>query len=256
MLTVAIIACNEADRIGESIRSVAFADEVVVVESGSTDRTADVARAAGARVVSTDWAGFVGQKQRAVELARTPWVLSIDADERVPAALAAEVRAAVRDPGDRVAFRVPRTTWWQGAPLRHGTWTPDRRVRLFRPDAGRWRGTDPHDRWSADGPVGDLHTPLEHRAYRDLADHLATVARYAELQADGLLSRGRRARWWDWGLRPVVHLAKALLVKRGLLDGPRGVAVAFVGAAHVALKWGLVALRQPAERDPAADGAP
>ena len=243
-VTVVIIARDEADRIGAAIASAAFADAVVVVESGSTDGTSEVARRAGARVVETDWPGFVAQKQRGVDCAETPWVFALDADEQIPDALADEVRAALQNPGPHVAFTVPRTTYWQGAPIRHGAWSPDRRCRLFRVDRGRWGGTDPHDRWHPDGPVGQLHTPLTHQAYRNLSDHLRTVARYAELQADGLVACGRPARWWDWLLRPVVHLAKALVWKRGLLDGPRGVAVAFVGAAHVALKWSLVALRQ------------
>lgn len=243
-LTVVIIARDEADRIADAIASAAFAKEVVVLESGSSDDTREVAQSAGARVVHGEWLGFAAQKQQAAELARTSWVFSLDADERIPVALARELVQAVEAPGDRVAFSVPRRTWWQGAAIRHGAWTPDRRFRLFLREHGRWSGADPHDHWEPDGPSGALQTPLEHHAYRSLAEHLATVARYAELQADGLVRAGRLARWWDWLLRPLIHLWKALVWKRGLLDGPRGVAVAFVGAAHVALKWGLVALRQ------------
>jgi len=243
-ITVVIIARDEADRIADAIASGSFAQEVLVVEAGSVDDTAEVARKAGARVVEVDWPGFVRQKQRATDLACTDWVLSIDADERIPAGLAQEVAAVVQGGGSAVAFSVPRTTWWHGAPIRHGAWSPDRRCRLFLRTRGRWAGVDPHDRWEPDGPIGQLQTPLEHRAYRNLGEHLATVARYAELQAEGLIAVGHRARWWDWSLRPVVHLAKALVVKRGILDGPRGSALAFVGAAHVALKWALVAIRQ------------
>ena len=243
-ITVVIIARDEADRIAEAIASAAFAKEVLVVEAGSVDETAEVARAAGARVVEVDWPGFVRQKQRATDLASTDWVLSIDADERIPARLAREVAAVVQDGGPAVAYSVPRTTWWQGAPIRHGAWSPDRRCRLFLRSRGGWSGVDPHDRWVPDGPIGCLRTPLEHQAYRSLGEHLATVARYAELQAEGLIAGGHRARWWDWTLRPLVHLVKALVVKRGILDGPRGGALAFGGAAHVALKWALVSIRQ------------
>ncbi len=242
-LTVAIIARDEADRILDAISSARFAAEVLVVEAGSSDGTAEVARAAGARVVVTDWPGFVRQKQRATDLASHDWVFSLDADEVIPPDLAREVAAAVRSPGSSVAFSVPRRTWWQGMPIRYGTWSPDRRCRLFRATAGRWSGTDPHDRWEPSGPVGRLEAPIHHHAFRDLRDHLLTIARYAELQAEQLRSIGRRARWFDWSVRPFLHLAKALFWKKGILDGPRGVSVAFLGAAHVALKWGLVALK-------------
>lgn len=243
-LTVTIIASNEADRIRDAIASAAFADEVLVLESTSTDGTADAAREAGARVLETDWPGFVAQKQRAVQHASHDWIFSLDADERIPVALAAEIERVLRTDGAQVAFSVPRQTWWQGRPVRWGCWSPDRRFRLFRRTDGQWAGRDPHDLWVPVGPTGRLHTPLEHRAYRGLGDHLATVARYAELQAMGIVDGGGRARWWDWSVRPAVHLLKALIWKRGILDGPRGVAIAFVGAAHVALKWALVSIRQ------------
>ncbi|MBO85361.1 MAG: hypothetical protein CL927_08380 [Deltaproteobacteria bacterium] len=245
-LTVTIIASNEADRILDAIASAAFADEVLVLESASTDGTAEACRRAGARVVETDWPGFVAQKQRAVAYARHEWIFSLDADERIPAALAEEIRSKLDAPGVHVAFSVPRRTWWQGVPIRWGAWSPDRRCRLFRRTAGRWTGQDPHDRWRPEGLVGRLHTPLVHHAYRGLEDHLRTVARYSQLQADLLVRSGRTARWWDWGLRPLVHLCKALVWKGGIFDGPRGVAIAFVGAAHVALKWALVSVRQNA----------
>ena len=116
-----------------------------------------------------------------------------------------------------------------------------------------WTGEDPHDRWVPDGPVGRLAVPLEHHAYRDLNDHLRTVERYARLQAAAIRASGRPSRWYDWTFRPFVHLAKALLWKGGLLDGRRGVAIAFIGAAHVALKWVLAADPQ---MDPPVAGTP
>ncbi len=251
-LTVAIIASNEADRIGEAIASASFADEVLVVESASADDTAEAARLAGARVVETDWPGFIVQKQRATELSTHEWVFSLDADEQIPPELAEEIRAVLRNPGPYVAFSVPRRTWWQGKPMRWGSWSPDRSCRLFRATDGRWGGSDPHDRWLAAGPVGRLQTPLHHHAFRSLSEHLETVSRYARIQADGLVRSGRRAHWWDWTCRPVLHLFKALIWRGGLLDGPRGVAIAFVGAAHVALKWSLVSIGSEVDADSSA----
>ena len=241
-LTVAIIACDEADRIGEAIASAAFADEVLVVDGGSRDHTVAVARALGARVVSADWPGHVAQKQRATDLATHDWVFALDADERIPEALGRQARAAVDNPGGAAGFTVPRRTWWLGAPIEHGAWWPDRRVRLFDRRRGWWGGEDPHDHVVLGGPSGALSVPLEHHAYRDLGDHLSTIARYARIQADGLQRRGVQARWWDWSLRPVMHFLKALVLKGGWRDGVRGMCIAWLGAAHVALKWGLVAL--------------
>lgn len=243
-LSVAIIARDEADRLGEALASVAFADEVVVLDSGSTDGTVALARAAGARVLETDWQGHVVQKERALQATRHPWVLSIDADERVSDELREAILAALADPGERVAFSMPRLSTWGGAPLRHGTWYPDRRIRLFRRDRARWAGVDPHDHVVVEGPVGELSSPLIHHPYRSLAEHLRTIEAYTARQAAGLLERRVRARWWDVLLRPPLHLVKAVLLRVAFLDGPRGLVVAGLGALNVLLKWGRVYLAQ------------
>jgi glycosyltransferase involved in cell wall biosynthesis len=235
-LSVTIIAKDEADRIEGAIRSVGFADEVVVLDSGSTDGTPALARALGARVVETDWPGHVAQKNRALEHARHAWVLSIDADERVSPELAAAIRVALEAPA-AVAFRVNRLSWWEGVPLRHGTWHPDRRIRLFHKDHARWGGGDPHDRVLAAGRVADLGGLLEHRPYRSIADHLRTVGEYARISSVRLAAEGVRAHWWDLLFRPPLHFAKAFLWKRGFLDGARGLVVASLGSLYVLLKW-------------------
>ena len=249
-LTVAIIACNESDRIGAAIASAHFADEVLVVDGGSSDDTVAVAESMGARVICGDWPGHVAQKNRATQLARFDWVFSLDADERIPEALSGEITNAVASPGGAVGFSVARRTWWLGAPVRHGSWRPDRRVRLFHRGHAHWGGDDPHDRVILAGPSRPLAVPLEHHAYRSLADHLDTIDRYARIQATGLHKRGVQARWWDWGLRPVAHFWKALVLKGGWRDGVRGVCLAWLGASHVALKWGLLALEAAREEQP------
>ncbi|MFM2246884.1 MAG: hypothetical protein RL071_2958 [Pseudomonadota bacterium] len=233
-LSAVIIAKDEGDRIEGAIASVAFADEVLVLESGSRDDTADRARAAGARVVQADWPGFVAQKERATRLAAHDWVLSLDADERVPPDLAAEIGAVMADPGERVGFWVPRLSWWEGAPVRRGIWWPDLRVRLFDRRHARWGGEDPHDHVIVTGPTGRLRGPLHHHPYRDLGEHLRTIDRYTALAAAGLRRRGPG--WGGW-LRPWAHLFKALVLKGGVLDGQRGLSLALLGAAAVSLKW-------------------
>lgn len=237
-LSVAIIACNEADRIADAIRSVAFADEVVVVDSGSTDGTPALCRSLGARVVAAGWPGHVAQKNRALAEVSHDHVLSIDADERVPPALAERIVGLQRQGwGGQVAWEMPRLSWWMGRPVRHGTWYPDRRVRLFDRRRARWGGLDPHDLVEVDGPVGRLNEPLHHHPYRSLQEHLDTIDRYTARHAETAVAAGVRARPWDLALRAPAHLAKALVLKGGVLDGPRGLAVAALGAAHVQLKW-------------------
>lgn len=241
-LSVTIIARDEADRIEAAIRSVGFAAEVVVLDSGSTDDTVARARAAGARVVETDWPGHVAQKNRALAEAAHDWVLSIDADEQVSPALAREIQHVLAAEPDVAGFSVPRLSWYLGAPLRHGLWYPDRRVRLFDRRRARWGGLDPHDLVEVDGPVQRLAGDLVHHPYRDLGEHLATIDRYTRTAAAGLRARGARAQWWDLLLRPPLHFVKAFLLRAGFRDGVRGLMVAALGAVYVLIKWSRVRL--------------
>lgn len=236
-LSVAIIARDEGERLPDAIRSVSFADEILVLDSGSTDGTPELARGLGARVLQTDWPGYVAQKNRALAEVRHAWVLAIDADERVSEALADELRALLASEPALPGYEIPRLSWWEGAPLRHGRWGRDRKVRLFRRDRARWEGRDPHDRIALDGPAGRLTGPLHHHPYRDLGEHLSTIDRYTALAAELMAAEGVRARWWDLAFRPSLHLVDALLLKAGLLDGARGLCVATLGALYVQLKW-------------------
>jgi glycosyltransferase involved in cell wall biosynthesis len=219
MLSAVIIARDEGDRIEDAIRSVAFADEVLVVDSGSTDDTVAKARALGARVVETDWPGHVAQKNRAFDLATHDWVLSIDADERVSPELAASIRAA--RPG---TYRVLRRNVWLGHPLRHGRMGPEWKVRLA-PKTARWTGDDPHDR--LDLPAEPLAGDLIHVPYRDLDEHLATIARYSAMRRGSTLL--------DVIVRPPWHFVSAYVLKGGFLDGVPGLCVAALGAMHTLL---------------------
>lgn len=237
-----IIARDEVDRLPDALRSVAFADEIVVLDSGSTDGTVEVAREGGARVVETDWPGFVAQKNRALGACTGEWIFSLDADERVSPALAQAILAAVADPGDKVAFRVNRQSWWMGAPLRHGSWYPDAKIRLLRRGCGRWTGREPHDQLAADGPIGQLSGDLHHHPYRNLGEHLATIDRYTALAAAELRREGVRAWPWDLLLRPPLHFVDAYLLRLGMLDGVRGLCVAGLGSIYVLLKWARLAL--------------
>ncbi|MDP2311207.1 MAG: glycosyltransferase family 2 protein [Pseudomonadota bacterium] len=229
MLSAVIIARDEADRIEDAIRSVAFADECVVLDSGSVDDTVARARALGARVVETDWPGHVAQKNRALAEARGDWILAIDADERVTDALRASIVAALLVPAAD-GFRMARRNHWLGHRLAHGLWYPDRRVRLARRDRARWGGEDPHDVLIVGGVVADLTGDLDHHPYRTLAEHLATIDRYSTIGA-------RRGSWVDILVRPPWHFIHGYLLRRGFLDGLPGLVVAALGAVYTLLKW-------------------
>lgn len=229
MLSVVIITRDEADRIEAAVRSAAFADECVVLDSGSRDDTVARARALGARVIETDWPGHVAQKNRALAEARGDWILALDADERVTPALGAEIRAALAAP-TADAYSVPRRNWWLGHRLAHGHWYPDRRVRLARRDRARWGGEDPHDLLLVEGRVAALRSDLDHHPYRSLAEHLATIDRYTAQQA-------RRGSPVDLVVRPAWHFFAGYVLRGGFLDGVPGLVVAALGAVHTLLKW-------------------
>lgn len=237
-LSLVIIAKDEADRIEAAIRSAPFVDEILVLDSGSQDDTVQRARSLGATVIETDWPGHVAQKNRAVAMARNDWILSLDADERLSPRLAQSIQA-LRQQQKRPhgAYRCARLNFWEGAPLRHGGWYPDARVRLFHRDLARWTGTDPHDHITTTASVGWLEGDLVHHPYRSLSEHLQTIDRYTARHVEVALAAGRVARWWDVVFRPPLHIVKTLLLKRGFLDGVRGVCVSGLGATYVLLKW-------------------
>jgi len=230
-LSIVILARNEARNIVDCVRSARFADEIVVLDSGSTDGTPELARAEGARVsASTDWPGFGPQKNRALALATGDWVFSLDADERITPDLREQVRQAIAQPGGHAAFAVHRLSSYCGRDMRHSGWYPDRIVRLFRRGAARFSDDLVHERVLVDGPVGQLQGELLHRSMPDFEAVLDKVNRYSTAGAQALAARGRRA-------SPATALAHGLwafvrtyVVQRGFLDGAMGLALAISNA--------------------------
>lgn len=237
-VTACIVAFNEEDRIADCIRSVSFCDEVVVVDSHSSDRTREIARELGAKVIERDWPGYGAQKEFATRVARHDWILSLDADERATPKLRDEILALERDGfRGRVGWRMPRLTAWQGRWIRHGTWYPDRQLRLFDRREGHWGGYNPHDRWETKGPVGKLRGDILHHTYRSLEDHLRTIDRYTEIMAQGMHERGRKATLVDIVLRPAARFFRFYFLKLGFLEGWRGLVLAYFVAYYARLKY-------------------
>jgi glycosyltransferase involved in cell wall biosynthesis len=237
-LSACIITLNEADRIERCLTGLSFCDEIVVVDSHSSDGTRELAARLGARVIERDWPGYRSQKQYATDIARNEWVLCVDADEWVTPALRAEILAlkAQGFPGVD-GYAVPRLTLYFGGPLRHGNSWPDRKVRLYRRGAARWVGYEVHEKIAVAGRVGRLHAHLEHNAYRSLDDHLTRVDRYARLMAEEMHRDGRRCRLATAFFNPWWRFFRGMLIKRGFLDGWRSWLFHCVEAGYVHRKY-------------------
>ena len=244
-LSVILITRNEAAHVAGCLASVAFADEWVVVDSGSTDATFELARGFGATVVSTpDWPGFGAQKNRALAQARGRWVLSIDADERVTPELAASIRAVVEADGKLAGYEMSRLSSFCGQWMRHGDWYPDRVLRLFRREAGRFSDDRVHERLIVDGPVARLSGELLHDSMPTLESALDKMIRYSSGRAVDKVSAGDTGGLATAVAHALWAFVRCYVLKRGLLDGRLG----FVLAVYVAegtyyryLKMGLLA---------------
>lgn len=237
-LSACIITYNEADRLGDCLRSVAFCDELLVVDSHSTDATRDIAGSLGARVIERDWPGYRSQKQFAVDSATSDWVLCLDADERVSPALRGQIEA-LRQRGfpDHAGWSIPRITDYFGRFLRHGNAYPDRLVRLFDRRCGGWAGYEIHENTRVLGRIGRLSGHLEHYSYRSLSDHQERMRRYAELMARALHEGGKRGNLLKVIVNPQWRFLRGYLLRLGFLDGWRGLVFALVEANYVRRKY-------------------
>jgi glycosyltransferase involved in cell wall biosynthesis len=236
-VSVTVITLNEAEHIGAAIDSAAWADEIVVVDSGSTDGTADIARAKGVTVLSREWSGYVDQKNFAAARVSNDWIFSLDADERIPPALRAEIRALLSSEPSKRGYRVPRVTFHLGRWIRTTDFYPDFQTRLYDRRAARWRGKYVHESVSVDGPVGRLRHDLEHYSFRDLRDQLDRVNHYTTLAARQMREAGRRAGPLDLLVHPPAAFLRNYVLRRGILDGTTGLTISLVNAYSVFLKF-------------------
>jgi (heptosyl)LPS beta-1,4-glucosyltransferase len=237
VLSVTIITRNEAADIDAALASVAWADDIVVVDSESTDDTAAIAAGRGARVVVRPWPGYIAQKNYAASIASHDWILSLDADERVTPELAAEIRAVLAAGPRQAAFRIPRVTFHLGRWIRSTDWYPDYQTRLYDRRAADWTGQYVHEAVTVRGETGQLRGELQHFAYRDVADHLETIDRYTTLAARQMHEAGRRATLVDLALHPLFAFLRNYLVRGGIRDGAAGFLISRMNAYYVFLKF-------------------
>lgn len=229
-ISVIIITKNEAAHISECLASVAFADEIIVVDSGSTDNTCELAKAFGAKVVvSDDWPGFGPQKNRALDLATCDWVLSVDADERVIPELAQEIQQELLNPRAS-AYKIPRLSNFCGRWIRHSGWWPDHVLRLFKRGSARFSDVAVHESVKTDAPVATLRGHFLHYPYPDLDSLIVKINRYSSDAAAMMHAKGRRSGVATAMAHGIWTFIRIYIMRRGFLDGKEGLVLAIAGA--------------------------
>jgi glycosyltransferase involved in cell wall biosynthesis len=226
-LSVVLITLNEAANLPRTLASVRGMGEIVVVDSGSTDTTVDIARSFGARVFAESWKGFGAQKNSAIAHATGDWILSLDADEEVSSELAQEIQALLAGEPAFRAYHIPRLNHFLGRPLRHGGYWPDPKLRLFSRGSARFEERPVHETMQSNGPAGQLRGCLIHRCYPTLPDYIEHMNRYSTLAAESLGTSGRaRDSWlwlgWNTCLNPAATFLYNYVFRLGFLDGREG----------------------------------
>lgn len=247
-LSVIIITKNEAKHIVGCLESVAFADEFIVVDSGSTDNTVALARDFGARVeITDDWPGFGPQKNRALDLATGDWVLSIDADERVTPELAREIQAVLADP-QAPAYEIARLSEFCGRFIRHSGWWPDYVLRLFKRGTARFTDAAVHERVVSEGPTSRLKGYFEHYPYANLDALITKSNRYSSDAAAMMFARGKRATVFSALGHGFWTFVRIYLIRRGFLDGRHGLVLAVTAAAGSFFRYAKLSFMSDDER--------
>lgn len=238
-LSAAVITLNEEEKIRRCLESLSFADEIVVVDSGSTDNTVRIAESMGARTVFHEWEGHIQQKNFAIDQTRGEWVLSLDADEIVSPELREEILKVLKNTRAD-GYAAPRLVYYINRWIRHGGWYPARKVRLFRRDRGRWGGENPHDRIILQGRRENLRGDIYHLSFDDISDHLRTINSFTDIAAAERAARGARAGWFSMAARPPAAFFKMYVLKLGFLDGVPGLIAAGLSAYHVFCKYAKI----------------
>lgn len=234
--SLAIITLNEENNLERCIKSVPFADEVVVLDSGSTDKTIDLARRLGARVALEPWRGFAKQKTRAAALCKHTWVLSLDADEALSPEAQSELKALLETELTEDAYSFPRLTQHLGKWLRHGGAYPDRQVRFFNKTSAKWSDTEVHEKIEA-GKIKKLKSDIFHWPFPTIDSQVLTINRYSALRAKEMFNKGKRFSLLKLAIKPISKFFEVYILKRGFLDGLAGLEVAYISAFSYFLRW-------------------
>jgi (heptosyl)LPS beta-1,4-glucosyltransferase len=241
-LSVAIITKNEAKNLPDCLESIAFAEQIVVVDSGSTDDTVKIAREFGSDVFIETWRGFGPQKQFAIDQCRNAWILILDADERIPGDTAQEIIRIISDSSTMVAgFSFTRKNFFQGRWIKHAGWWPDRVVRLFQKNRGRLTQAQVHESVEVDGFIVELGYPIEHFTESSLSKVLQKIDQYSTIGAEESYRGGRTSSIWFAAFRAKLTFFQNYILRLGFLDGPQGFTLAITDAVNKFFKYAKLA---------------
>ncbi|NWF55788.1 MAG: glycosyltransferase family 2 protein [Syntrophaceae bacterium] len=236
-ISVAIITHNEERNIRDCLESVNWADEIVVVDNGSTDGTVAICREYGARVFPEDWKGYSAQKNSAIDKTGNEWVLSLDADERVGPELRQEMEDALQGNPPVDGYWIARKNYFLGRWIRYCGWYPDLNLRLFRRGRGRFSERAVHEKVEVQGKTSTLKHPLVHETYRSLSDFFIRSDRYSTLAAGEMQRQGRKYRWWNLCFRPPLTFLQMYLLRAGFMEGYRGFLLAVLYSHYTFAKY-------------------
>ena len=258
-LSVAVITQNEADNLPDCLKSVAFADQIVVVDSGSTDDTVKIASDFGCDVFVESWrGGFGAQKQFAIDQCRQSWVLVLDADERIPPETASKIKQIISTIDIKTAgYSFPRKNFFQGRWIRHAGWWPDRIIRLFQKNLGHMTTATVHEAIEVNGSVEALDVPIEHFTESNLSSILLKIDKYSSLGAREAFAEGKKASNWSAVCRASLVFFQDYILRLGILDGPQGLTLAATDAVNKFFKYAKLAeLCRQAQLNPQRDNRP
>ncbi|MBI5198793.1 MAG: glycosyltransferase family 2 protein, partial [Nitrospirae bacterium] len=236
-LSVAIITYNEEEKIQDCLESIKWADEIVVVDSFSTDKTLDICRQYTDKVFQHEWSGFSYQKNHAIDVTTNPWVLILDADERVSEGLRKEIKEVLEKDFGVDGYFMPRKSYFLGRWIRYGGWYPDYSIRLFRKDRGRFEQREVHESIRIDGKTGKLKNPLEHFTYRNLSEYIQRMDRYATLAAIEMNGEGRRSGPGNILFRPILTFFRMYILQQGFREGIYGLLLSVLYSYYTFVKY-------------------
>jgi glycosyltransferase involved in cell wall biosynthesis len=236
-LSATIITLNEQNNIKDCISSLKFCDEIIVLDSGSTDRTKEFAKEMGATVHENPWLGYGQQKNKALEFCKGDWVLNIDADERVTSNLKEEILSTINSNPEENGFFIPRLTYFCGKPIKNGGWYPDYQMRLAIRERSRWTEPEVHELLMVEGEVGWLKNAMDHYSFPTVKSQIQTNMKYSALGAKKLREKSKFTLFFGMLLRPPIKFIECYFAKLGFLDGLQGFIIAMNAAHSIFMKY-------------------